>query len=141
MSFKLKLITTIYAFGLSTFLSSCMPPMTVSIDNILRETSPDRIVDVVWFRQNAGATTGYSYCLMILPFNEKFTEAEGGTEKWIFIVDKVQDLKVKWIGNKKLLIQYEKGRVFKYSNFWQSQQVENFKYTVEIFLVQKNIPN
>ena len=103
---------------------------TISREEIKRITSPDSMVDVVLIRVNAGATTPYAYKLYIVPV--------GGTPKKgreLFEADKIIGMKIQWKQSKFLEIQYEKGRIFHFTNFWSSKEIENFRYVVELRLV------
>lgn len=50
----------------------------------------------------------------------------------VFIADKIEGLSVYWSGKKLLTIKYTKARIFNFTNFWNSKELENFRYTVMI---------
>jgi len=95
----------------------------VSYKEIFRTTSPDSIVDAIIIEADAGATTSFLYSLYIVPKGGKF---EKGYET--FISDHIDRLRVFWKQNRFLIIEYDKGRVFKFENFWQSKEVQDFRY-------------
>lgn len=103
--------------------------LLVAQREVSRLTSPDNKVDAVLVERNVGATTSYSYHVYIVP---KGTKVKRGHEK--FIADKVSHIKIEWLQSKLLQISYEQARIFHYSNFWQSREVDNFEYIVEIRL-------
>ncbi len=49
--------------------------------------------------------------------------------------DKFQDLSLNWREPQILEVKYASGRVFQFTNFWQSREVENFKFIAEIRLL------
>lgn len=107
---------------------SCDP---VARKEIMRITSPDSLVDVVLIQTNAGATTSLVFEVYIVPTGGPPTEND-----LLFRGDKMEELKLRWVQSKFLIVQYEQGQIFHFSNFWLSQHVQNFKYKVEIRLVQ-----
>jgi len=98
----------------------------------MRITSPDSIVDVVVMEVSAGATTGTAFKAYIVPVG---LAAKEGTE--IFVADQVVGLNLVWTKAKSLDIGYESARIFAFTNFWQSRDVEKFKYVIEIWLSPK----
>jgi len=44
----------------------------------------------------------------------------------------VEGLEVSWESPRHLGIRYEKARIFNYTNFWLSRDVEHFEYVVAI---------
>ncbi len=121
-------------------LVSCLLALLITMgcdiverEEIGRLPSPDLLVDAIVVRTNAGATTDYGYRVYIKPIGEKPT---GGDE--IFIGDKLLGLRVAWNEAGFLNIEYSDGRVFHFSNFWQSKKIRNFEYIVHIDLVHCN---
>lgn len=105
---------------------------TVSENEITRVISPDSLVDAVVVEQT-NALTDTFYRVHIVPLNGKQKE---GHE--IFRADGIIDLNVKWLHPKLLEISYDKARIFQFSNFWQSSEVKDFSYVVEIRLAPKD---
>lgn len=95
---------------------------------IERIESPDGKVDAVLIVKNGGATTSLTYEVFIVP--------RGGVVRKkslpVFIADKVINLRAKWLRAKLIEISYTDARIFKYKNFWQHRDVEQFKYEVKI---------
>lgn len=93
-------------------LVSCVN--TVSCDNTVLEEllSPNGKMKVVVFSRECGATTGFNKQISVLSVNEKLPD-DGGN---IFIVDdnneavfdKEPGILVKWIGDERLSIKYNK---------------------------------
>ena len=102
-----------------------------------RVTSPDGVVDAVLEEGNGGATTSFSYAIFIVPRGMKFEEKSPPFEhdRAVFSADHQIDLQLVWSKPKFLEIRYEKARVFKFTNFWHSQEVQDFKYVVELRLM------
>ena len=107
----------------------CNPlPMGVKLTEINRYTSPDSRVDAVIVTSDAGATTSVGYHIFIVakgdhPKDLKFS---------IFSADHVVGLKVFWQQSRHLKVTYQAARIFKFTNFWQSKDVDNFQYEVKI---------
>ncbi len=80
-------------------------------------------------QRDCGATTSYSYMLFIVPVGQ---EVDG--EKPVFVADNVKNLNFKWIKPKLLNISYDEARIFEFSNFKQSKELDNFSYVVELKL-------
>ncbi len=99
---------------------------------ILRKTSQDNIVDYVVIEKDCGATTSVSTEIFIVPMGKKIDEFHP-----VFKADHVEDLELNWVAPKQMAIAYNKARIFSYTNFWQSRDVENFSYTVSIREYQK----
>lgn len=78
-------------------------------------------------RINCGATTAYSYKVYVTPKG-------ASTEKFnpIFIADKLDGEIVEWSSSKHLRIKYRQARIFNFTNFWHSRDVDNFNYVVTI---------
>jgi len=98
---------------------------------IQRVKSPDGKVEAVNVQSNCGATTAYSEQVYIVPMGGKFP-TEGKFAQ--FIADHTDGLEIVWREQKVLEVRYNKARIFKFSNFWESKDVENFEYVVEIRL-------
>lgn len=120
-----------YLFLLAILITSCDP---VEREEIERISSPDSIVDVVLIRANAGATTSFIFEVYIVRMGYDVVSTE---EKLLFRGDKMEGLKLQWVQSKLLTIQYKQGRIFDFSNFWSSRDIQYFKYIVEIRLVKK----
>jgi len=98
----------------------------------MRVGSSDSVVEAVVVRTNAGATTDFGY--------EVFVVKAGNvpeSSKELFKADQVEELDVFWQSSKLLIIRYREARIFHFSNFWQSKDVQNFQYTVKVQLVEK----
>jgi len=102
-----------------------------------RIKSPDGVVDAVLVEGNGGATTSFNYAVFIVPSGTKFEEKSEWFERQrsLFSADHQKDLQLAWSKPKVLEIRYEKARIFKFSNFWHTQEVQNFEYVVELKLM------
>jgi len=99
-------------------------------EEIYRIAAPDSIVDAVLIRYNGGgATCGFSYQVYIVPHNQKELNT-----KYVYSANKIDGLSIAWMKSKCLEINYKKGRIFYFSNFWFSKKVDNFGYIVEVKL-------
>ena len=53
----------------------------------------------------------------------------------VLLADKIGDVRAVWSRPRKLEIRYDQARIFSFANVWQSKDVDNFKYVVEVQLV------
>ena len=117
-----------------TIIIGCQnTPSIVSQNEISRVSSPDSLVDAVVMEYNGGATTDFIYRVHTVP-------AQGSPKEdhEIFRADGIRNLAVNWDRPKLLEISYDKARIFHFSNFWQSSEVEDFSYVVEIKLTPED---
>jgi hypothetical protein len=94
--------------------------------------SKDHKVDPVLVETDAGATTSTGTHILIVKTGMKIKQAD--LKYSILSCDHTSLLKVYWAANEKLIISYDKARIFKYTNFWNSEGIDNWTYVVEIFL-------
>ena len=100
-------------------------------EELWRITSPDSRVDAVFIQVGGGgATVGFSYQLFIVPRG-----AKPNTTGELLLADKIGNVSAVWSKPRKLEIRYDQARIFSFVNFWQSKDVDNFKYVVEVQLV------
>jgi hypothetical protein len=109
----------------SIFVSGC--DSKVCENNIIdRQTSPDGKVDALIVERSCGATVGFSYAVHIV------SKGVSTLETHIFLADHVEDLSISWLAEQHLIIGYKKARIFEYTNFWQSKNIDNFKYIIAV---------
>ncbi len=118
-------ILTLALASLAFALGAC----DAETEEVYRVTSPDGVVDAVMLRKNDGATVPYVYEVHVVPKGEKTDEDFRN-----FVADHVSDLEIAWQAPKLLKISYAEARIFEFSNFWQSADVQDFKYVVELRL-------
>ena len=118
------------AIMVAFLVHGCSAPC--SHEEVARIKSPDGKVDGVHVRGNCGATTPFSEHVFIVPTGDKTPELKGDYQ--LFLADHVSGLKLAWRESKVLEIHYEEARIFRFSNFWQSKNVDNFSYVVEVRL-------
>lgn len=97
---------------------------------ILRIPSPDNRVEAVLTEISGGATTSFVYNLYIVPSKTELSKKAHE----LFRADHVDEIKVFWSEVKLLKIQYKEARIFHFKNFWQSKEIENYSYVVELRL-------
>jgi hypothetical protein len=107
-------------------LNGCGKPPTREIARI---QSPDAVVDAVLAERAVGATVATPSEVYIVPHGGKI---EGGP---LLRADNMRDLKLTWKQPRLLEVRYSKGRVFSFTNFWESADVQNWKYVVELRLL------
>lgn len=119
-------------FPVTFFLmvSGCGKQNLCEKQELLRKSSPDNVVDVVMVRMDCGATTDYSYQVYLTPHGGEVSEYP------IFIADKVSNIDISWKAEKSLQISYDRARIFKFKNFWQTKEIDDFQYIVSIIEVK-----
>lgn len=117
-------------FTLIIFLTvlSCSNSWT-SRELVQNVTSSDNLVDALVYKTNAGATSSFCYELFIVPHGKKTDFKDV-----LFRADHVKGLSVEWKSDRILNIIYDESRIFHFMNFWQSRDVHNFSYVVELRL-------
>ncbi len=114
---------------LVVLLAACGPlHMPVVTEEIVRFTSPDGRVDAIILTSDAGATTATAHEVYIAPRGTTKRDLKHP----VFTADYVMGLKVKWIESKHLEVQYQSARIFHFTNFWQSADVDYYEYEVKI---------
>jgi len=127
-----KFCLSLYFLFFSFYIFGCnaIPFSEVSSTEYYRVKSPDGKVDAVLMESNGGATTSFSYNLFFLPTGASSKELS--LDRSRLIADKVENLRITWIENKILQIDCKSARIFRFSNFWQSKEIQDYKYIVEI---------
>jgi hypothetical protein len=104
---------------------------------VQRSSSPDGIVDAVLLERDAGSTASTPYEIYLVPKGTK--NYIPGTA--VFRADNQEALNLTWIG-RTLDISYQRARIFHFTNFWNSAQIDNFQYLVELRLnPEKKVSN
>lgn len=98
---------------------------------ISRTPSPDKLADAVISMSDCGATTSNSYRVYVVKVGGGPVE-----DDVVFLADKVEDINVFWQAPRKLLISYKEARIFRFTNFWSSEEMDNFRYVVSIAELQ-----
>ena len=127
-----KFCLSLYFLFISFYIFGCnaIPFSEVSSTEYYRVKSPDGEVDAVLMKNNGGATTSFSYTLFLLPKGTRSKKLSLDYSQ--LIADKAEDLKITWIENKILQINCKSARIFRFSNFWQSKEIQDYRYIVEI---------
>lgn len=113
--------------------SVSMPVSRISYKELLRVSSPDSMVDAVLVQTNIDATTSYGYRLYVVPIG---SQPKYDTEN--FRADHLEGWTMNWKEPKLLEIKYDKARIFRFSNFWQSMSFKDGSYVVEIRLAPRS---
>lgn len=121
---------------LTILLLGCNPPEEREIQ---RQVSPDKLVDVVLVERLTDATVATPTVLFLVASGKEWKG-----EPPILLGDKFEGLQVIWKRPRFLEVHYRKGRIFSFASFWNSRDVQNFKYDVELRLVPETdstLPN
>ena len=121
------MLSVFVLIGMSCGITGCDRINPCQQKEIYRDANPDKIVDVVISQKDCGATTSISSLIFIVP---RGASVENYTP--ILTADHVKGLQVEWIEQKQLMIRYSKARIFNFTNFWHSKNVDNFKYQIAI---------
>lgn len=98
-----------------------------------RIPSPDGKVEAVILTHDAGATTGIAYHVALVP--------RGGApdlDESVLVADKVSALSVSWQDATHLSVHVGQARIFHFTNFWQSREVDDFAHVVRLSLLEGN---
>jgi hypothetical protein len=115
------------SFACLVALSACgKGPMKKELQRI---QSPDHLVDAVVAEVETDATVATPYLVFIVPAGSKDLDGEP-----VMRGDKFDDLKITWASVRLLDISFSKGRIFNFTNFWESRAVQDFRYVVEVRL-------
>ncbi len=118
------------------FVLGCNSPEGREVE---RQSSPDKRVDAVVVERLTDATVATPIELFLVP-----TGKEWKKESPVLRGDKFDGLRVTWQQPRYLEIHYKKGRIFAFSNFWSSKDVEEFKHIIELRLApetESSLPN
>ncbi|HEX5221098.1 MAG TPA: hypothetical protein VFZ59_16155 [Verrucomicrobiae bacterium] len=99
---------------------------------IARVASPDTKVEAVLTEGSAGATTSTVTSLYLVPKGGQIGKED--REKSVFDADHLKDFQIVWRESKLLDLQYSEARIFSFRNFWHANEVDSFRYVVEIRL-------
>jgi hypothetical protein len=99
-------------------------------EELLRVTSPDSKVDAVLIRTGGPTTVGFSFKLFVVP--RGVHPSKSGE---LLLADRVKNLTAVWQSPKRLELRYDEARIYSFSNFWHSKDIDDFKYIVELRLV------
>ncbi len=94
-----------------------------------RVVSPDSLVEAVLVEQFGDATTSNSWHIYLTHIGEQITLHNRSV-----LADHAQNIDLFWKENKFLVISYDQARIFEFSNFWQSDKLQDWSYVVEIRL-------
>lgn len=117
----------IFLFVFVSAASCGVPPPGKEIH---RATSPDKIVDAILVERQTGATVATPTELYIVPSGQDWKD-----KLPVLRGDHLEGLQISWQQPRFLEIHYKKGRIFSFTNFWHSSDVQQFKYVVELRLV------
>lgn len=95
-----------------------------------RIPSPDGRVDALVMRAGVPPGGDLAHCVQIVPAGGSPT----GRDYDRFRADRVEGLRVAWTGDRTLVVEYAHARIYLFSNFWRSREVDDFGYVVEVRL-------
>jgi hypothetical protein len=112
---------------ISILLSACTE--LCSDEVISQAVDLEKKTAAIHLVRNCGATTGYAHQIYIVALGATYDDATP-----IFVADKVDNLAITWSGKRTLEISYDSARIFNFTNFWQSSEVDNFQYVIKVSL-------
>lgn len=95
-----------------------------------RVRSPDGRVDAVVIAGSVDATTPTVHRLHIVPAEQPIDRDAA----LLLSADHVEGLAISWRRDRFLDLHYSEGRIFAFSNFWQSPDIDDWSYVVELRL-------
>jgi hypothetical protein len=123
---QLRTCVSVFLFTCLWLIGGCGEPPRKVIERV---PSPDHVVDAVALEIEVGATVATPYLVYIVPSGSRdFRDPP------VLRADNLDDLKLSWKEPRFLEVSYSKGRIFDFTNFWESKDVQNFSYVVEIRL-------
>jgi hypothetical protein len=99
---------------------------------IMRIKSSDCKVDAVVITQDVGATSAEATFIYLVPHGGNITKNDDSA---IFIGDHLRSINISWTEMRFLEIHYDEARIFKFRNYWENQNVDDYHYHIEIKLV------
>ncbi len=133
----MKNFKTILIFILVLIFCSCNNTGSNLVESepfkeLKRISSPDKKVEAVLVETNGGATTSFGNSVFIVTAGKKIRQ--GDIAYSVFTADHYQGVDIKWDTIRRLLISFDKARIFTFTNFWQTDKIDNWNYVVEIKL-------
>lgn len=108
--------------------SGCSP---CEVEEIVRKTSQDNVVDVVLTRTNCGATVAYYFDVYIVPTGMMPKDLKNGP---VFTAYRLGEggIFLEWVKPKVLTISYVEAKIDHFENYWSSSKIQNHEYKVRI---------
>src|SRR5262245_8952057 len=120
----------VQAIGLAVLITAC--EYFADEAEVMRVQSPDRVVDVVLVQdRGGGATVGFSYYVHVVPSGQSWQRGHQ-----VFTADRHENLQLAWRGVRRLELCFDNARVFHFKNFWHSRDIQDFRYVVNIRLIE-----
>ncbi|MBW3571960.1 MAG: hypothetical protein KY467_12725 [Gemmatimonadetes bacterium] len=92
-------------------------------------------MDAVVTRNSGGATTSNVFRIFVVPRGHPIPSDERFER---FRADKISSLCVEWRRTRLLQLSYDQARIFRFTNFWNSGDIQHFQYVVELRLEAMN---
>ena len=98
---------------------------------VKRISSAEKKIDAVLVEVYGGATVANSHRVYIVLHGNEILSSDYA----IFIADYTIGTDIEFSPNNILSIKYDKARIFSFTNFWHSEKLDDWKYIVEVKLV------
>jgi hypothetical protein len=126
-----------FSFVLLGLVSCSNKPLNIAgggqrLTEIKRISSPDNKVDAVLVESGGGATVANGHEVFLVLPGKKITDIP--SDYSCFTADHTRKPDIEWTQNKRLLISYDKARIFRFTNFWHSDSLDNWNYIIELKL-------
>ena len=114
---------------LAASIGACEKP---KLEELKRLRSPDGWVDAVLIKVSADATVGFSHRIYLVQAEERI---HGIDDKYpVLNAVKVNEIDIKWMENKELVISYDRMKILHFENFWYGSNLDGLIYEVNVRL-------
>lgn len=107
--------------------SGCINPAAEVLDRI---PSGDGRVDALILRTDVAPSGNDVHYVQIVPKGDPPNPRKHD----LFRADNVTNFRVAWVSDRVLDIEFGRARIFHFSNFWMSREIDSFGYVVEVRL-------
>ncbi len=124
---KIRFVEVLVAIAFVAVIFGCNLSSPCNQIEANRIKSPDGTVEAVLVKNDCGATTSESLSVFVVGSGKETEESD-----LVFKADHTDSLSLLWRETNFLEIKYKQARIFQFTNFWQSKDVDNFRYVVEV---------
>ena len=124
---KIRFVEILVAIAFVAVFLKCGLSSPCNQTEANRLKSPDGKVEAVQVKSDCGATTSESISVFVVGSGKETEESD-----LVLSADHTESFSLLWRESKFLEIKYKQARIFQFTNFWQSKDIDNFSYVVEV---------